>query len=122
MNPQSAAMASSPALKRPYIVGIAGPSGTGKTTVAKRVANALGARIISMESFYHDQSGLARADRANRNFDAPDAIDSALLLRSVQDFSAGKDVNVPVYDFADHTPVLGQFERVRNGPILIVEG
>jgi uridine kinase len=122
MNREPNALTSSASPKRPFIVGIGGPSGTGKTTVTKRVANALGAQVISMESFYLDLGSLPPAERANRNFDAPDAIDSALLFRSVQDFAEGKDIDVPVYDFAVHTRVPGRFEHVRNGPILIVEG
>jgi uridine kinase len=122
MTPEPTVSASPAAHKQPFIVGIGGPSGTGKTTVAKRVAHVLNARMISMESFYLDLSNLPPAERAHRNFDAPDAIDAPLLLRSVQDFSEGKDIHVPVYDFAAHTRVPGQFEHVRSGRILIVEG
>ncbi len=105
-----------------YIIGLGGPSCTGKTTVAKRAAEKLGGQTISMESYYFDQSSLPVSERAERNFDAPDSIDVKLLLQQVRDFASGKDIDVPVYDFAEHTRVAGRSEHVKNNPVLIVEG
>lgn len=111
------------AADHPWIVGIAGPSGSGKTTVAKRLAVSLeDARMLSMESYYHDLSGLKPEERAQRNFDSPDALDIALLVQHVGCFSQGEDVHAPVYDFGAHTRVPNKTELVRNGSILIVEG
>jgi uridine kinase len=105
-----------------FVIGVGGPSGSGKTTIAKRLATALGARVLSLESYYHDLSGLKPEERAGRNFDHPDALDAGLLIQQVKSFSEGQDIRVPVYDFAAHTRVLNKTELVRSGPALIVEG
>jgi uridine kinase len=108
--------------ERTLIVGIAGPSGSGKSTVARRLAASLGAGMVSMESYYRDLSALPIAERERKNFDSPDALDAALLVRQVKDFSEGKDIQAPVYDFAAHTRLSNKFELIASGPILIVEG
>jgi len=108
--------------KRAFIAGIGGPSGSGKTTIARRLAASLGARVLSMESYYRDLSGIAPEERARHNFDSPDALDVDLLAQHVESFSQGNDIQVPVYDFARHTRVLDKTELVRAGLVLIVEG
>ncbi len=110
------------AADHPLIIGIAGPSGSGKTTIARRLAASLGARMLSMESYYHDLGGLKPEERAQRNFDSPDALDAELLVQHVKSFSQGKDVRAPIYDFGAHTRVPDKTELVRSGSILIVEG
>jgi len=109
-------------IQGPFIIGIAGPSGSGKTTIAKRVATALGAQVLSLESYYHDLSKVSLEERGRRNFDSPEALDAELLVEHVQSFSQGKDIHVPVYDFATHTRVLNKSVLVKSSPILIVEG
>lgn len=108
--------------QRPFIVGIGGPSGSGKTTIAKRLAASLRAQVLSMESYYRDLSGLSPSERQRQNFDAPEALDADLLVQHVESFSQGKDIHVPVYDFAAHTRVLNKSELVKSCPILVVEG
>jgi uridine kinase len=105
-----------------YIIGLGGPSCTGKTTVAKRVAERLNGQTISMESYYSDQSLVPMKERAQQNFDAPDSVDVDLLSRHIREFAAGNDIQVPVYDFAEHTRKSGRHELVRNTSLLIVEG
>jgi uridine kinase len=104
------------------IVGLGGPSCTGKTTVARQAAGKLNAQVISMESYYLDQASIPMRDRAERNFDALDAIDGKLLSTHIREFAAGKDIQVPIYDFAEHTRVANRHETIKSGSILIVEG
>ncbi len=109
-------------LDSPFIIGIAGPSGSGKTTVSRRLGASLGARVLSLESYYYDLSGLTLEERTRRNFDMPDALDAKLLVQHVKSFSRGEDVQVPVYDFGEHARVPNRTEIVRSGSVLIVEG
>lgn len=108
--------------KHAFVIGIGGPSGSGKSTIAKRLAKVLDARVLSLESYYSDLSGLKIEERERRNFDSPEALDANLLVQHVRSFSEGKDIHVPVYDFAAHTRVLNKSELVKSGPVLIVEG
>jgi len=90
---------------RPVVVGVAGGSGSGKTTVASRILNRLGtdhAILIQHDSYYLDRSDLSIEDRANLNFDHPDALDTPLMVKHLQKLIAGRSVEVPVYDFARH--------------------
>jgi uridine kinase len=105
-----------------YIIGLGGPTCTGKTTVAKSAATRLGGQTISMESYYLDHSALPVNQRAKLNFDVPEAVDSDLLLQHIREFATGNDIHVPVYDFAEHQRVAGRQEVVKNAPLLIVEG
>jgi len=107
---------------KPFIVGLGGPSCTGKSTLAKRIAERLGGKTISMESYYNDLSHLAASERPKCNFDAPEALDAALLDRHVSEFAQGRDIEVPIYDFAEHTRVSGEHELLKSAPLLIVEG
>jgi uridine kinase len=107
---------------RSFIIGLAGPTCTGKSTVAKSIARRLGGQTISIESYYLDQGNVPVTERAKRNFDSPDALDGDLLVRHVKSLAAGEDVEVPIYDFAEHTRIPGRHERVKSSPFLIVEG
>lgn len=108
--------------KRTFVVGLGGPSCTGKTSVAAQVAGRLGGRVLSMESYYRDLSDIPLEERANKNFDSPEAIDSSLIEAQVEEFAAGKDVHAPVYDFSAHTRDNKHTVRVTWAPVLIVEG
>lgn len=71
---------------------------------------------------YHDLSGLTLEERKRTNFDTPQALDAKLLVQHVKSFYRGENVQVPVYDFAQHTRVPNKTEIVRSGAVLIVEG
>lgn len=105
-----------------FIIGLAGPTCTGKTTVAKSIARRLGGRTISLESYYLDQGNVPLSERTRRNYDSPDSLDGRLLVQHVKALAAGEDVEVPIYDFAEHTRVTGRHERVSSCPVLIIEG
>jgi uridine kinase len=91
---------------RPVIIGVAGGSGSGKTTVVREIARALGSDEVSVvqhDSYYRDRSGMSDAERAAVNYDHPDALDTALLVGHARALLAGHAVRVPVYDFSTHT-------------------
>jgi len=109
---------------RPFVIGVAGGSGSGKTTVAQRLARELGADSLSMlrlDSYYCDRPDLTQEERAAINWDHPDAFDWELFLAHVRDLIAGHSVNVPVYDYAGYERS-GSTEQVVPSRVLVVEG
>lgn len=106
------------------IVGIAGGTGSGKTTVARTLVSDLGqdrVALISQDSYYHDHSELPLDERARLNYDHPDAFDNALLFTHLQRLKDGEPIDVPSYDFVIHarSPKTSRLDPV---PIVIVEG
>jgi uridine kinase len=109
---------------RPFFVGIAGGTGSGKTTVAHNLHDALPADRVTMiahDAYYKDRAGLPADEREKLNFDHPDALDNALLIAHLDELAAGREVEVPRYDFRTHTR-LREGLRVRPAPVIIVEG
>lgn len=93
--------------KRPIIIGIAGGSGSGKTTIAHEIYDQLQQDdhilIMTQDSYYKNNDDLSMADRKKINYDHPDAFDMPLLVKQLQDLMAYKAVETPVYDFTAHT-------------------
>jgi uridine kinase len=109
---------------RPFFVGIAGGTGSGKTTVARRLVEALpenAATILDHDSYYKDRSAMTPAEREGVNFDHPDALDNDLLVRQLDELALGCAVEIPIYDFVTHCRGLDR-RTVRPLPIIIVEG
>jgi uridine kinase len=105
-----------------FIVGLAGPSGSGKSTVAKRAASRLNGHAISMEIYSAAVNHLPLEERARQNYDAPGAIDVALLDDHIRKYATGHAIEAPIYDFARHWRVTDRGEHVPAKPLLIVEG
>lgn len=87
------------------IIAVAGGSGSGKTTLAKRLQSALaleGCLILGQDSYYIDQSQKFDKDGGAVNFDHPNAIEFSLMAKQIGLLKAGKEVEVPIYDFATH--------------------
>jgi len=105
------------------VVGITGPTGSGKTTLGERLAKHFGPRcvIISEDRYYKDLSHLPAAERESVNFDHPDALDWDALVRDLKALKAGRPVDAPVHDFRSHTR-RAQAERLEPAPLVIVEG
>ncbi len=107
-----------------FVFGICGGSGAGKTTLTNRLVDCLGATeasVLAFDAYYRDLSHLPFAERRRRNFDHPDSLDSDLFLEHLDSLRDGRDVDVPIYDFATHT-ITGRFERVEAAPLVLVEG
>ena len=106
------------------IIGIAGGTGSGKTTVALRVQEAAPGKtvqIIHHDSYYHDNSNLSLKDRAKINYDHPNAFDTELLVEHLKILKNGEAVDVPVYDYSIHSR-LPETRRVEPADIIFVEG
>ena len=108
----------------PLVVGIAGGTGSGKTTVAHKLAAAIPAgRCVTIEhdAYYRDQNHLSFEQRVAINYDHPSALESSLLADHLRELRAGRAVDVPSYDFATHTR-RPERRRVEPAPVIIVEG
>jgi uridine kinase len=112
-------------MHRPVIIGIAGGTGSGKTTVARAIYDRVGRdRIewISHDSYYRDFDGLTPEERHKINFDHPDSLETELLVRHLDALIKGSSVEVPVYDFTTHSRKADDTQRVEPRKVLIVEG
>ena len=108
----------------PVVIGVAGGTGSGKTTVASEILRRAGTDQISLiqhDAYYKDLSDLPMAQRAMQNFDHPDALDNALLIAHLKDLKAGRPVEVPVYDFTTHART-AETLRVEPYRVILVEG
>jgi len=106
------------------VLGIAGGTGSGKSTVAQKISLALPAgAVVALEHdfYYRDQSQLAADERARINYDHPDVLETELLVAHIRELRAGRAIEVPLYDFRQHVR-LPETRRVEAAPIVIVEG
>lgn len=108
----------------PLVIGIAGGSGSGKTTVAQEILQRVGpARIafLQHDSYYKDLSGLPPAQKAEVNFDHPNSLETELLIQHIASLRDGKPVEVPIYDFSTHSRT-SQTYTVQPRGVILVEG
>ena len=106
------------------VIGIAGGSGSGKTTVAQQILNRVGANQIAFiqhDSYYKDLGGLPPTQHANINFDHPNALDTDLLIKHILTLRDGMAVEVPIYDFSTDRRTDRTF-RIEPRPVVLVEG
>lgn len=106
------------------IIGISGGTGSGKTTVANRILDAVSASevvFIQQDSYYRNLTDLPQDYRGLANFDHPDALDNELLVNHVRRLKAGEAIELPLYDFRTHSR-LNETRSVEAKPIVIVEG
>ncbi len=109
---------------RPIIIGVAGGTGSGKTTVAFAILEKVGwnrIALIQHDSYYYDASNLPFEERARLNFDHPDALETPLLVEHLKLLRAGQPVQIPMYDFRTHTR-LAETRLVNPEPVILVEG
>lgn len=108
----------------PLIVGIAGGTGSGKSTVARRLAASLDAAhvaFIDMDAYYRNFAHLPMEERRRVNWDHPEAVDIDLLVSQLEQLRAGFAVDKPVYDFITHTRS-PRTERVASAPLVVIDG
>ncbi len=108
----------------PVVIGIAGGSGSGKTTVQRKIIEAFGRDQIALldhDSYYLDLSHLPPEERARFNFDHPDALETGLMVAHLDRLLAGEPIEKPTYDFTTHSRRI-ETETVYPHPVVIVEG
>ncbi len=105
------------------VIGMAGGTGSGKTTLAERISRAFGgdALLLSMDCYYKDNSHLAFEERVKTNYDHPDAYDIPLIVEHIKALKDGKHIDHPTYDFSQH--VRGEkWVGLDSARVIIVEG
>jgi len=111
--------------QRPLIIGMAGGSGSGKTTIAEAVVSAVGDDLVALiqhDQYYRDQAEIPFEERTKVNFDHPDSLETDLLARHIQELRAGGSIQRPVYDFSTHTRRTDETIRVDAERVIIIEG
>lgn len=106
------------------IIGIAGPSASGKSLLANTIVNELGSKkvvVISEDSYYKDRSDLSLDERAKINFDHPNSLDHNLLLQHLKELREHKDVDIPLYDHTKHIRKK-ETRRISEHKIIVLEG
>jgi uridine kinase len=109
---------------QPLIIGVAGGTGSGKTTVANAIIERVGRERIALvqhDAYYRDQSGKPPEVRARVNYDHPDSLETELMIEHLTQLRAGHPIEMPVYDFATHTRKR-ETRRVDPRPVILVEG
>jgi uridine kinase len=109
---------------KPFVIGVAGGSGSGKTTVVSQIVKSLGDDQVSLlehDKYYRDRGDLRLEERAALNYDHPDSLETDLLVQHVKALRAGSAVEVPLYDFARHAREAGT-TTVFPRRAIIVEG
>lgn len=111
-------------MRPPFIIGVAGGSGSGKTTVVRKILEALGdtsVPVLEHDRYYRDRNDLRLEERAALNYDHPDSLETDLLVRHVNELRAGRSIEAPVYDFARHARK-EETETIAAGRAIIIEG
>ncbi|MBN2053637.1 uridine kinase [bacterium] len=106
------------------LIGIAGGTGSGKTTISRHIINALGqdrVMIIDQDSYYHDLGHLAPEQRAGINFDHPRAFDNDRLVTDLKQLLSGEPIEKPMYNFVTHTRMKSTL-HIAPKPVIILEG
>lgn len=106
------------------VIGIAGGSGSGKTTVVRSLVERLEEKVtvVPQDSYYKDSSHLTEEEKRNQNFDHPDSIDFELLCSQLSDLKNGKTVEQPVYSYITCSRSKTETVRVEPSDVIIVEG
>jgi uridine kinase len=131
--------------KEPLVVGVAGGTGSGKTTLSREIfrsvkeehdhckADSMGSTMIvknipdpvcyiNHDSYYKDLSHLPFEEREKANFDHPDSLDTELLVEHIKALKRGESVEIPKYDYGTHSRIKGDVEIANSAPIILVEG
>lgn len=111
-------------MKRPVVIGIAGGTGSGKSTVAKEIYRTFDKSCIAMleqDSYYKDQSDLTFEERTKTNYDHPNAFDTPLLVHQLNELIKGNSIEKPIYDFSQHNRGNEKI-LVQSRDIIILEG
>ena len=108
----------------PFLIGIAGGSGSGKTTFTKNILGSFSIKTISLiqhDSYYRDISNYKNPNPTKINFDHPDSLDTELLIKDLKKLKSGKSANIPIYDYSTHSRKK-ESRKINPTNLIIVEG
>ena len=106
------------------IIGICGGTGSGKTTIARKIVQDVGAEnvvLVEQDSYYRNLADMPLDERHQANFDHPDSIDSEMLMNHIKRLKGGQSIEMPIYDFKSHTRS-NRAELIEPKEVVIVEG
>lgn len=105
------------------IIGIAGGSGSGKSTIARLIAEKFGddVTVLRHDDYYKAQHDLTLEERAKQNYDCPEAFDTALMAEHIRALRAGQAIDCPIYDYMIHDRVT-ETRRIEPRPVLLIDG
>ena len=109
---------------KPVVIGVAGGSGSGKTTVSQAILQRVGNdRIVYIQhdAYYRDRSYLPFEERVRINYDHPDSLETDLLIAHIKALQAGQSIELPIYDFAKHVRK-SETRRIDSRSIVLIEG
>jgi len=110
--------------KSPLVFGIAGGTGSGKTTIADYILKTVGPEKIVFlphDAYYRDQTGLTQEERARVNFDHPSSLETELLIEHITKLRNGESIQLPSYDFKTHSRTQ-ETTTIKPQPIIVIEG
>ncbi len=111
-------------MSKPFVIGVAGGSGSGKTTVVRHIIERVGPvnlSLIQHDSYYRDMKHLPFDERVKQNFDHPASLETELMVKHVKALLAGISVEIPVYDFAEHVRS-DSVIKASPRPVILVDG
>jgi uridine kinase len=106
------------------IIGICGGTGSGKTTIARKIVQSVGRGnvvLVEQDSYYRNLADMPLDERHQANFDHPDSIDSDMLVNHIKRLKQGQSIEMPIYDYKTHTRI-EETEHIDPKPVVIVEG
>jgi uridine kinase len=109
---------------QPFVIGVAGGSGSGKSTVTRQVLASIGpdmASVLYQDDYYLDQTHIVREERRKTNYDHPQAFDWPLMVQHLQALRRGEAIEMPSYDFTQDNRA-SQTIRLKPAPVIVVEG
>jgi len=110
--------------KEPLVIGIAGGTGSGKTTISNLIIGRVGRENIaslSHDAYYRDMVNLPLKKRAKVNYDHPDSLESELLIKQIKELKRGNTIHMPVYDFTTHSRKQ-ETVTINPQPVILVDG